>query len=138
VLEQAGRDRFIVKHPDFELFTLNFGRDKDSVVEAFNGRRWWINERYNGAKSFEYPPEWEALTGRYRSDSPWYGSTRIVLRKGRLLIDGEQPLVQIEPGVFQPEGDGNAAERIIFDTIINGKAMRANYSGIEFYRTFTP
>ena len=37
VLEQAGPDLFLVKHPDFELFTLGFGREKDAVVEAFHG-----------------------------------------------------------------------------------------------------
>ena len=61
-----------------------------------------------------------------------------VVRKGRLLIDGDQPLTQIEPGVFRPEGDSSSAERIEFDTVLNGKAMRINYSGIDFYRTFTP
>jgi D-alanyl-D-alanine carboxypeptidase len=137
-LEQAGRDRFIVKHPDFELFALSFGREKDLVVEAFHGSRWWTNERYASAKSFDYPKEWDAFTGRYRSDSPWYGSARIVIRKGRLLVDGEQPLTQIEPGVFRPDGESNAAERVTFDTVVNGKAMHASYSGIDFYRTFTP
>jgi len=138
VLEQSGRDRFIVKHPDFEQFILSFGRDKDVVVEAFHGGRWWTNERYSGPKTFPYPTEWEAFTGRYRSDSPWYGSTRIVIRKGRLTADGDQALTQIEPGVFRPEGDGNAADRISFDTPLNGKTMHLNYSGIDFYRTFTP
>lgn len=136
-LEQAGRDRFIVKHPEFELFALSFGRDKNSVVEAFHGSRWWTNERYTGPKTIDYPKEWETFTGRYRSDSPWYGSARIVIRKGRLLVDGEQPLTQIGPGEFRPDGDSNAAERIVFDTVVNGKAMHANYSGIDFYRTFT-
>jgi len=127
-----------VKHPDFELFVLSFGREKEVVVEAFHGSRWWTNERYAGAKSFDYPRDWDLFTGRYRSDSPWYGSARILIRKGHLLIDGEQPLTQIEPGVFRPDGETNAAERITFDNVVNGKAMRVNYSGIEFYRTFTP
>jgi D-alanyl-D-alanine carboxypeptidase len=138
VLEPAGRDRFVVKHPDFELFLLNFGRDKDAVVETFHGSNWWTNERYSGPKSFEHPRDWEAFTGHYRSDSPWYGSTRVLFRKGRLTLDGEQPLVQIEGGVFRPEGEGNEAERILFDTVVNGRTMRLNYSGIDFYRTFTP
>jgi CubicO group peptidase (beta-lactamase class C family) len=136
VLEQAGPDRFIVKHPDFDLFLLTFGREQDAVVEAFHGSNWWTNERYSGAKSFEYPREWEAYAGHYRSDSPWYGSARIVIRKGRLVVDGEEPLAPAEPGVFRPEGDG--AERITFDTIVNGRAMHLNYSGIDFYRTLTP
>jgi CubicO group peptidase (beta-lactamase class C family) len=138
VLEQAGRDRFIVKHPDFELFALSFARQQEAVVEAFHGGSWWTNEKYKGARGFEAPQEWNAYVGRYRSDSPWYGSTRVVIRKGRLLLDGEQPLAQIETGVFRPESDNNGAERITFDTLVNGTAMRMNYSGIDFYRTFTP
>jgi CubicO group peptidase (beta-lactamase class C family) len=138
VLEQAGRDRFIVKHPDFELFALSFAREKDVVVEAFHGPDWWTNDRYSGTKAFEYPKEWDTYIGHYRSDSPWYGSTRLVVRKGRLLLDGEQPILQIENGVFRPPGDGAGAERISFDTIVDGKALRMNYSGIDFFRTFTP
>jgi CubicO group peptidase (beta-lactamase class C family) len=138
VLEQAGPDRFIVKHPDFELFTLNFGRDKDAVVEAFHGSDWWTNERYSGPKVFEYPKEWDTLTGRYRSDSPWYGSTRVFVRKGRLILDDQQILIPVGPGVFRPQGDNNAAERMTFDTLLNGKAIHLSFSGIDFYRTFTP
>ena len=138
VLEQAGRDRFLVKHPEFELFALSFGRDKNVVVEAFHGSRWWTNERYSGPKSFEYPKEWDAYTGHFRSDSPWYGSTRIIIRKGQLLIDGEQPLVPIEPRVFRPASDPGDADRIVFDMIVNDQALRATYSGIEFFRAFTP
>ncbi|MFN2491691.1 MAG: serine hydrolase domain-containing protein [Pyrinomonadaceae bacterium] len=136
-LEQAGLDRFIVKHPAFELFALGFGREKGAVVEAFHGDRWWFNDRYSGPKTFDYPPVWDAYEGHYRSDSPWYGSTRLVIRKGRLLIEGEQPLVQIQPAVFRPEGD-SGAEQIVFDTVVNGKAGRVNFSGIDFFRTFTP
>lgn len=138
VLEQAGGDSFLVKHPDFELFALSFGREKDVVVEAFHGASWWTNERYSGPKQFEYPKEWEAYTGHFHSDSPWYGSGRLILRKGQLLIEGLPPLVPVEPNVFRLAGDGNDADRIVFDMIVNGQATRMNYSGIEFFRTFTP
>jgi CubicO group peptidase (beta-lactamase class C family) len=133
----AGRDRFHVPHPDFELFALGFSREKNSVVEAFHGPSWWINERYVGPKEFGYLSAWNAFTGHFRSDSPWYGGTRVLIRKGKLLLDGEVPLKQVSEGVFQPEG-ATAADRIVFDTFINGKASRMNYSGIDFYRTFTP
>jgi D-alanyl-D-alanine carboxypeptidase len=138
VLEQAGRDLFLVKHPDFELFTLGFEREKDVVVAAFHGSNWWMNERYSGPKKFEYPKQWDAYTGHYHSDSPWYGSGRVVIRKGQLLINGEQPLAPVEPNIFRPADDPSDADRITFDTFVNGRAMRLNYSGIEFFRMFTP
>jgi D-alanyl-D-alanine carboxypeptidase len=138
VLEQAGRDSFLVKHPDFSLFALTFGREKEVVVEALHGASWWTNKRYSGSRNFEYPKEWEAYTGHFHSDSPWYGSTRIVIRKGQLLVGGDQPLAQIEPQVFRPANDPGDADRITFDTIVDGQAMRMNNSGIEFFRTFTP
>lgn len=137
ILERAGPDRFIVKDPEFDLFPLSFGREKESVVEAFHGSSWWTNERYSGPRTFEYPKEWHALTGHYRSDSPWYGSQRIVVRKGILLLNGEQPLSQIEPGVFRLSGDPGP-DRLVFDTLLNGQMIRMNFSGIEFHRTFTP
>jgi CubicO group peptidase (beta-lactamase class C family) len=138
MLEEAGRDLFLVKHPDFELFTLGFEREKDVVVSAFHGSNWWVNERYSGPKKFEYPKQWDAYTGHFHSDSPWYGSGRVVIRKGQLLINGEQPLARVEPNVFRPADDPSDADRITFDTLVNGRAMRMNYSGIEFFRMFTP
>lgn len=138
VLEQAGRDRFLVKHPDFELFALSFGRDKEKVVEAFHGADWWVGQDYSGPKSFEYPKEWAAYTGHFRSDSPWYGSMRLVIRKGQLMIDGEQPLVPVESNVFRPAGDASDVDRLVFEMMVQGQATRLNFSGIEFFRTFTP
>ena len=138
VLEQTGRDSFLVRHPDFELFTLNFGREQETVVEAWHGESWWTNERYSGKKKFGYPPEWDAYTGHFHSDSPWYGSVRVVVRKGELLLGGDQPLLPVQPGVFKPAGDPSDADRVTFDLLANGQAMRLNYSGIEFFRTFTP
>ena len=136
-LETAGRDNFLVKHPDFELFTLRFGREKEVVTEAFHGSSWWMNERYSGSKKFEYPKGWDAFTGHFHSDSPWYGSTRIVIRKGQLLIGGDQPLVEVSPGVFRFEDD-MGVDRVTFDTIIDGRAIHANVAGVDFYRAFTP
>ncbi len=138
VLEQAGRDRFIVKHPDFELYSLNFSRKDNVVTGVSHGARWWTNEHYSGPKSFDYPKEWEAFAGHYNSDSPWYGSVRLVIRRGTLLLGADQPLLQVGPGVFRLEGDDDSPDRITFDTVVGGRAMRMNFSGIEFYRVLTP
>ncbi|MEP6741592.1 MAG: serine hydrolase domain-containing protein [bacterium] len=138
ILERAGGDLFFVKHPDWDLFLLGFSRQQDKVVEAFHGARWWSNERYAGPKTFQYPAEWDAYAGHFHSDSPWYESTRLVVRKGRLFVEGLQSLEQIEPGVFRVAGQPIDVDRVVFDTVIDGRAMRASYSGIEFFRAFTP
>jgi len=74
----------------------------------------------------------------FHSDNAWYGSTRFVIRKGQLLVAGDQPLAPVEPGVFRPADDPSDADRVTFDNIVDGQAMRMNYSGIEFFRSFTP
>ena len=138
ILEQAAPDLFFVKHPDWDLFLLGFSRLQGKVAEAFHGARWWTNERYSGPKTFQYPSEWDAYAGHFHSDSPWYESTRLVIRKGQLLVEGLQPLEPIEPRVFRVPGQGVDVDRVVFDTIVDGRAMRASYSGIEFFRALTP
>jgi CubicO group peptidase (beta-lactamase class C family) len=136
-LESAGPNRFFVKHPDFELFLLEFGRDRNAVVEAFHGARWFTNDRYAGPRTFEYPKEWDACTGHYRSDSPWFGSTRIFVRKGMLTAEGT-PLVPLGDGVFRAGAEEWSPEHLSFGPVVNGRATRMKFSGVEFYRTFTP
>jgi D-alanyl-D-alanine carboxypeptidase len=136
-LESAGPNRFFVKHPDFELFLLEFGRDRNAVVEAFHGARWFTNERYAGPKAFEYPKEWDAFAGHYRNDSPWFGSTRIFVRKGKLTAAGT-PLVPLSDGMFRTGAEEWSPERISFGPVVSGRATRMKFSGVEFYRTFTP
>ena len=137
VLERSGGDRFIVKHPDFDAFVLGFVRENQQVTQAFHGANWYLGAKYNGPKTFETKKEWEAFAGHYHSDSPWYGDTRVVLRKGQLFMDGVQPLVPRGDGKFgigEPEGP----DWISFESIVDGRAMRMNFSGIIFRRTFTP
>ena len=136
-LERVGGDRFIVKHPAFDLFTLGFVRENRQVTQAFYGPDWYAGARYTGARSFETRKEWEGLVGHYYNDSPWYGDTRVVLRRGRLYLDGVQPLVPRSDGKFGI-GDPEAPDWIGFESIVDGRAMRLNYSGIMFRRIFTP
>ena len=134
----AAGDRFIVKHPDFETFMLGFVRDNRIVTEAYWGPDWYAGERYSGPRgAFETRKDWEGYVGHYFNDSPWYGDARVVYRKGRLYLDGLQPLVPRSDGKFGI-GDPEAPDWISFDSIIDGRAMRLNFSGILFRRMFTP
>jgi hypothetical protein len=140
VLEQRGPDRFYVDHPDFALFLLRFGREKGEVVEAFHGPDWYVNDRYAGPTTFDYPEEWRAYPGHYCSHNPWLTNFRIVLRKGALALihpsGDEEPLVPLGDGIFRVGEEERSPERIRFDTILNGQALCANLGG-DYYRTFT-
>ncbi|HEV2837246.1 MAG TPA: serine hydrolase domain-containing protein [Pyrinomonadaceae bacterium] len=137
VLERAGGDRFIVKHPAFDLYVLGFVRENQLVTQAFHGPDWFMGARYTGPKTFEVRKEWEGLAGHYYNDSPWYGDTRIVMRKGQLYVDGTQALVPRGDGKFGI-GDPEAPDWISFESIVDGRAMVLNYSGIISRRMFTP
>ncbi len=138
VLERAGgADRFIVKHPDFETFLLGFLRESRLVTEAFYGPDWYAGARYTGPRTFEPRKDWEGYAGHYFNDSPWYGDTRVVYRKGKLFLEGVQQLVPRGDGKFG-FGDPESPDWLSFESIIDGRAMRLSYSGIVFRRMFTP
>ena len=139
-LEARETDAFYVPDPDFALFLLRFGRDKGKVVEAFYGADWYPGGRYAGPREFDPPEKWLAYSGHYRTPNPWEPNFRIVVRKGKLVFltsEGEEPVTPLGGGEFRV-GEEWSAERLRFETIIDGKALRANLSGIPYFRTFTP
>jgi hypothetical protein len=133
-LLRAGKDRFVPDHPHLGRYPVVFGRqdDKGPVQELFFGPAWMINERYTGPKEFEYSKDWEAYAGTYNNDDPWQGVVDVFLRKGKLWI-GDDALVALGNGLFRPE-ENDSPERISFDQIVDGKAMRMNASGVDFMR----
>lgn len=134
----GGSDSFIVKHPEFDLFRLVFTREGDKVTEAGHGADWYTNAAYKGARIFEHPKEWDAYAGRYRHESAWYGSVRIVLRRGRLWLEGEQELVALPDGSFSLGPPEESAERVRFLDAEGGRALRMNVSSCIYYRTYMP
>ncbi|HEX8150429.1 MAG TPA: serine hydrolase domain-containing protein [Pyrinomonadaceae bacterium] len=134
----GGADSFVVKHPEFELFRLVFRREGEKVVEAGHGADWYTNDRYRGPRTFDYPKEWDAYAGRYRHESAWYGSTRVVLRRGALWLEGEQELVALPDGSFSIGPPEETAERVRFLDSSAGRALRMNVSSVMYYRTYMP
>src|SRR5262249_7040356 len=110
----AGKDQFFVKDSALEKFYLKFGRQNDQVVEALHGNDWHTNSRYSGPREFQYPKEWEAFAGRYRNDSPWWGTGQIFLRKGKLWI-GDDALFPLDNGLFRVGEEEYSPERVSFD-----------------------
>ncbi len=142
ILETRGQDHFYVPHPDFALHLLVFGRDADGrVSEVFYGGDHYTNLFYTPFLFDTIPAEWEAYLGSYRSHNPWLTNFRIIGRKGQLcLIEPSGymlPLTPIRPNCFRMGADEYSPEWIQFDTFVEGKALRADYSGCAYYRFFT-
>ncbi|UCG82980.1 MAG: serine hydrolase, partial [Dehalococcoidia bacterium] len=140
-LERNSEDSFYIGHPDLDLFLLEFFRYGKEVVEVFHGSRWYINDRYKGPMHFDYPEEWETYLGHYRTRNPEMSNFRVVLRKGILTMLGPtgavEPLRPLGNGLFHIGDEHESPEILRFDTVVEGRAFRASYSGCPFYRTFT-
>jgi hypothetical protein len=143
VLEARGTDCFYADHPAWNLYLLRFGRDPHGqVTEVTYGPRWLINNRYHGPRVFETPSAWSAFGGHYRSHNPWETNFRVFVRKGQLILcaaDGEEEiLVPQADGQFRVGEDDYIPERVSFDQVIDGQALRALRSNCRYYRFFTP
>jgi len=136
-LERRGTDRFLADRPDLSFFLLHFHREDGRVVEAAHGGDVYRRE---GAAATEVPTppgEWLAYPGHYRAYNPWYSNFRVVLRAGELVLifpwGMELPLIPI-PGGFRVGEEEWSPERLRFDAIVDGAALRADFSGEKFYR----
>lgn len=138
-LERLGdADRFVARHRAFDRFALVFGRQDpaqaaSAVTEVAWGGDWYRNAAYAGPISFDHPKEWTAYAGHYRNESPWIGSVRVVLRKGRLWLDGTIPLEADGP-LFRLRDNPYNAEWIRFGDVVNGRCMRIRISGSDLWR----
>ena len=142
-------DTFFVPHPAYDRFVFTFGRQADAgdVVELFHGADWYVNDRYQGPTSFDTPPEWDAFQGHYVAHNPWATNFRVVRRKGQLWLvfpaapDGfedEQPLVPLGDGSFRAGAEETSPERVRFDVVVDGKALRAVLSDGVYERHAWP
>lgn len=141
-LERRAADSFYVPHADFALFLLEFKREDGKVVEAFYGDRWYVNDQYSGPLEFDYPKEWNAYPGHYRTRSPRFSNFRVVLRKGALvLIYPSGTVERLRPlggNLFRLGEDERLPDTLRFDPVVEGRALAADYCGCLYFRTFTP
>ena len=132
-LDQIGKDRFVGHMPQFARYSFVFNRENGIVTDLLYGPMWLANDRYAGAREFQYPKEWQAFAGHYRNNDPWQGSVRVFLRKGKLWLADDE-LTPLPNGLFRPGKEEYSPERVSFDTIVEGKAQRMNFSGVDFDR----
>jgi len=137
-LEPRGDDRFLADHPDFALFLLTFRREDGAVVEACHGPDACVREGVERPSVGNPPPEWSAFVGHYRAYNPWITNFRVILRRDRLVLvypwGPEDPLTAVAQDTFRVEEDDWSPERLRFDAVVDGQALRANLSGCDYYR----
>ena len=134
-------DQFIALGKEPTYFSLVFGRakaddPKSPVVEVAYGPHWYTNAQYSGPREFTAPSAYEQYVGHYRNDEPWTESTRVVLRKGKLWLDGVLPLEQDEqvPNLFHFRDEPTNPEVVRFLHVVNGKAQMIKISGTDLWR----
>lgn len=131
----AEPDRFHADEPGFTRFPLAFGRKNADgpVVEVCCGDAWYTTSAYDGPRKFEIPEEWRSYVGHYRNEDPWTGSVRVVILKGRLMLDARTALER-DGELFRLRDNPANTEWIRFGEIVNGKCMRLKYSGVDLWR----
>jgi CubicO group peptidase (beta-lactamase class C family) len=138
----ADGDRFAARHPAFDRFAFAFGRKdpeapESAVVEVSHGGDWYRGAGYTGPEKFDYPEAWDAYVGHYHNENPWIWSFRVVVLKGRLMLDGTIPL-EADGDLFRLRDNPFNAEWIRFGEIVNGKCMRIRLSGSDLWRVAAP
>jgi D-alanyl-D-alanine carboxypeptidase len=84
-------------------------------------------------------PEFAPLCGLYRSHNPWATSLRVATSAGRpvAIAWGEcRPLVPLEGGSFRLGDEPWSPERVRFDTLLEGRYLRAWHGATPFHRPF--
>ena len=131
-------DAFVVLHPEYAHYALLCGRagtdGTGQVVEAGWGEDWFATANYSGPREVKAPAEWHQYPGHYRNEDPWIGSNRIVLRRGRLWLNGVVPLEPAGDGRFYLRDEPASPEWVGFSDIVNGSAMRVRLSGADLAR----
>jgi D-alanyl-D-alanine carboxypeptidase len=133
---------FVVRHPDLDRFALSFERDPDgTVIAARHGSKRFVRQGLDLAAAPVPDPAWQAYVGHFQSSNPWLPHFRIVERAGRLYLSARAgsdiPLAPLGEAVFGV-ADAQLPERLRFDAVVDGEALRANLSGCDYYRAFTP
>jgi D-alanyl-D-alanine carboxypeptidase len=134
-------DALIPDSDEWEPFPLQARVDGDRVARLAHGSSVYVPEGEEPPKAGE--GEWAAFEGHYRTHDPWYSNFRVVDRAGELVLiwgwGPEEPLTRLPDGSFRAGEDPRLPERVRFEERDDGsRILRANYSGLDFFRTFTP
>jgi hypothetical protein len=143
-LEQLEDDLFVPVDATFDRFPLRVDRSPNAAPVLWHGGRRYVRAGVPARPLPEPSGELQAIAGHYRSHNPWTTNFRVVLRRAQPWLifpaapdgfDTEQPLISSDDGTFRVGEDPGNPEMLRFDTVIEGRALRAWLSGWPYYRT---
>jgi D-alanyl-D-alanine carboxypeptidase len=149
-LIRMGTDSFRTPTDARDEFPFIFGRASSDagspVVGVSRGAEWLVNDRYIGGTAPAAPDDYLAYVGHYENHNPEGPRVRVFVRGSRLmaLMEGEVPTTGIEAldrvgdATFRPAKPSYNPERLRFDTVVDGHALRLFVSGAPLYRVDTP
>ena len=146
-MQALSKDQFIAEHERFALFPLVFGRAPASapssadapvvraaVVDLGYGPDWYGHTRDSDNRNAVAAPELAPYPGVYYSENPWVGTVRIVLRRGKLWMDGVTPLERLGGDLFRLAEEPSSPETAEFRQVIDSKAQILSLGGNLLHR----
>jgi hypothetical protein len=103
------------------------------VVEVSYGPDWYVNGKYSGPRTFAAPKEYEAFTGRYRSESAWGGDALAYVLKGELMLDGNT-LHRIGGSLFRVGDEEWMPDTAEFLCVFERRSRILRFAGMDFWR----
>ena len=152
VLERMGPDVFREAGPggdNLPFFFFRSGAGKSGkVTDVSHGAEWYAGKEFSETVALAVPAAYAAYVGHYAHHGPEGPAARVFVRNGTLMIaSSEDGPPETKPEPLVPEGDafrpGGAdvaynPERMRFDAIEDGRALRLSISGVPLYRMETP
>jgi D-alanyl-D-alanine carboxypeptidase len=142
-LKALGDGRFLAPDSDLDRYALRFEPADARPFVVWHGSTRYVRD---GATAPLLPvpePAVAALGGHYRSHDPWTTNFRVILRGDVPWLvfpgapdgfDDEQPLVARADGSFAVGDDPGGPEDLRFDTVVDGRPLRAWLSGYPYFR----
>jgi hypothetical protein len=142
-LEALDEDLFLAPDPTLDRFAVRVDRLTNGERELWHGGHRYVRAGLPSRPLPEARAELRAIVGHYRSHNPWTTNFRVLLRGDQPWLffaaapDGfatEQQLVPLADGSFRVGDDCGNPERLSFDALADGRALRAWLSGWPYYR----
>jgi len=126
------------------LFFADEKHPERGAQEVSNGADWYVKEGAAADRKLTLPEQYRAYVGRYRNHSDEGPDVRVFARRGRLVVapaESAGPATELEPvgpASFRPVSPSFSAERLTFDTVDEGMALRLRMTGVPLYRMDVP